>query len=83
MSIKIFLHFGIDNGYIFSKGINYSVRDRFLLPKLDIIYNIFLLISFLLTLLLFRDCQSQSFPSSKLTEALDYVDIYFSYMLRG
>ena len=22
MSIKIFLHFGIDNGYIFSKGIN-------------------------------------------------------------
>ena len=37
MSIKIFLHFGIDNGYIFSKGINYSVRDRLLLPKLDII----------------------------------------------
>ena len=36
MSIKIFLHFGIDNGYIFSKGINYSVRDRLLLPKLDI-----------------------------------------------
>ena len=44
MSIKIFLHFGIDNGYIFSKGINYSVRDRLLLPKLDIIYNTFLLI---------------------------------------
>ena len=42
MSIKIFLHFGIDNGYIFSKGINYSVRDRLLLPK--IIYNTFLLI---------------------------------------
>ena len=41
MSIKIFLHFGIDNGYIFSKGINYSVRDRLLLPKLDIIYNTF------------------------------------------
>ena len=46
MSIKIFLHFGIDNGYIFSKDINYSVRDRFLLPKLDIIYNTFLLIFF-------------------------------------
>ena len=46
MSIKIFLHFGIDNGYIFSKGINYSVRDRLLLPKLDIIYNTFLLIFF-------------------------------------
>ena len=44
MSIKIFLHFGIDNGYIFSKGINYSVRDRLLLPKLDFIYNTFLLI---------------------------------------
>ena len=44
MSIKIFLHFGIDNGYIFSKGINYSVHDRLLLPKLDIIYNTFLLI---------------------------------------
>ena len=47
MSIKIFLHFGIDNGYIFSKGINYSVRDRLLLPKLDIIYNTFLLIFFI------------------------------------
>ena len=44
MSIKIFLHFGIDNGYIFSKGINYSVSDRLLLPKLDIIYNTLLLI---------------------------------------
>ena len=44
MSIKIFLHFGIDNGYISSKGINYSVRDRLLLPKLDFIYNTFLLI---------------------------------------
>ena len=41
MSIKIFLHFGIDNGYIFSKGINYSVRDRLLLPKLDFIYKYF------------------------------------------
>ena len=50
MSVKIFLHFGIDNGYIFSKGINYSVSDRLLLPKLDIIYNTFLLIFFLLTL---------------------------------
>ena len=40
--IKIFLHFGIDNGYIFSKGINYSVGDRLLLPKLDIIYNTFI-----------------------------------------
>ena len=46
MSIKIFLHFVIDNGYIFSKGINYSVPDRLLLPKLDIIYNTFLLIFF-------------------------------------
>ena len=46
MSIKIFLHFGIDDGYIFSKGINYSVRDRLLLSKLDIIYNTFLLIFF-------------------------------------
>ena len=46
MSFKIFLHFGIDNGYIFNKGINYSVRDRLLLPKLDIIYNTFLLIFF-------------------------------------
>ena len=46
MSIKIFLHFGIDNGYIFSKDINYSERDRLLLPKLDIIYNTFLLIFF-------------------------------------
>ena len=36
MSVKILLHFGIDNGDIFSKGINYSVRDRLLLPKLDI-----------------------------------------------
>ena len=44
MSIKIFSHFGIDNGYIFGKGINYSVRDRLLLPKLDIIYNTFILI---------------------------------------
>ena len=77
MSIKIFLHIDIDNGNIFSKGINYSVRDRLLLPKLNIIYNTFLLIFFLLTLELFRNCQSQSFPSSKLTEALDYVDIYF------
>ena len=47
MSIKIFSHFGIDNGNIFSKGINYSVRDRLLLPKLDIIYNTFLLIFFI------------------------------------
>ena len=76
MSIKIFSHFGIDSGYIFSKGINYSVRDRLLLPKLDIIYNTFLLI-FFIDFVTFRNCQSQSFPSSKLTEALDYVDIYF------
>ena len=83
MSIKIFLHFGIDNGYIFSKGINYSVRDRLLLPKLDFIYNTFLLIFCFIDFVTIRNCQSQSFPSSKLTEALDYVDIYFWYMLRG
>ena len=75
MSIKIFLHFGIDNGYIFSKGINYSVRDRLLLPKLDFIYNIFLLIFCFIDFVTIQ--KLQSFPSSKLTEALDYVDIYF------
>ena len=78
MSIKIFLHFGIDNGYIFSKGINYSVRDRLLLPKLDFYIQYFPFdILFYWLCNYSENCQSQSFPSSKLTEALDYVDIYF------